>query len=862
MDPFVKKLKWGGNPLVTAVIGIVVVAGAAVVGYMALGYNSYKQAGGLPPVETAPAQIAISYPQNGGEYEAGESLIVEATAVGPVEFVSVELWLDGKLVGMQTAPEGGLTPFSTHFSWLPLEPGSHSLIAGAVDANGQKAMSAQVIVFIVSPEDGSDILTLNQTDSPTVLPAPPEEANGAPASPGAGDSSGPAGSWSGSPGDWLNSLTAGEGPTAPELVATPGQCAANLLIHDLSDNEEGFIVYRQTLNSPSWLKVATLSSQSQVEWLEYTDEGISGAVTYYVSAFNSQGTADSNLQLVNIPMDDCGQDGAGIGVGSVDVTLQIPNQEAEKVYCYFSTDGANWARWPQFGFLMFDENGSLPSVPVVQVRQTSSGEEPAFPLLNLLMDCWGWQGGELTPLGNFSVEELSPQMNGGQAVVGEGISAQVMYSPLNLENLFPFELGSDWIGDTQMIPMHFHQEKLTPIHPDIARVFLNLVTDPQECINYLPDKAKNPLGALLYCFPYPQFDATKGGTPPQPYLGWTWNPAPKCLDGWSESCLGYPELLKMAEETGGQIGFEVAAMSNRGQHSWIVTEPWLRMFVVPPVSCAGDMQFNVRLWYQPGNEGVAVSASPDSELMESDEFILSNIPHNEVLYGPFSNPVTIPCQPMSVNVDGKILFKQYLDVTFKSIEMFEVDDGDSDSLPEQLELYGHFKVYAPSMGELTYPEDHCVLPESLPCDDDDMEYLWEEPYYAHRRRFLNVGEWESSEVLQKYLEGGFYNLRDWDLCQSTYKYGCLYEGQSTSHKTNNNTLRVFVAEGDALTLEVALIDYDSLSDDDHFCFRTLTTPSLTLEQWANVQNKTYMLYGDMTFSGRCTVEVVINAVEP
>jgi hypothetical protein len=846
MDPFVKKFKWGGNPLITAVIGIVVIAGAVVIGFMALRYNSYKQAGGIPPVESSPAQVAISYPQNGGQHEAGESLTIEATAVGPVEFVSMELWLDGQLAGVQTAPEGGLHPFSTHFTWLPLEPGSHSLIAGAVDANGQKAMSAQVIVFIVPPKVNIELVQMDLSSSPNVLPAAPEGASDSPAQPGAGATSGPAGTWSGSPGDWLNSLTADEGPAAPELAASPGECAANLLIHDLSDNEEGFIVYRQMINSPSWMKVATLSSQSQVEWLEYTDEGVSGAVTYYVSAFNSQGAADSNLQLVNIPMDDCGQDSEGIGVGSVDVALQIPNQEAEKVYCYHSTDGINWARWPRFGFLSFDENGSLPSVPVVQVKQTSSGEEPAFPLLNLLMDCWGWQGGELTPLGNFSVEGLSPQMNGGQAVDGEGISAQVMYSPLNLEDLFPFEPGIDWIGDLQMLPMQFHQEKLTPINPDIPRVYLYLVTDPQECIEYLPPEAQNPLGALLYCFPYPQFDPNKGGTPPQPHLGWTFTPEPHCLDGVSETCLSYHELQAMAEETGGQVGFEVAALSSKGQHSWMVTDPWLRMFMVPPITCAGDMQFNVRLWYQPGNEGVEVSASPDSQISEVGDFMFNYIPENEVLYGPFSNPVSVPCVPMSMNVGGKILIKQYLDITLESIEFFEIDDDDTSEY-EDVEVYGYFRVIAPSMGQLQ--ESSWQLPETG-------------PYYAYTRRALNFGEWDEGPYDTHRFKSGFYPGSEMLLCQSTNKFGCLYEGQTTEYKLNNNTIRVFVTNGEALSLEVRLIDHDESSDHDTLCVKSVMTPSRTLEQWAEVEDEVYMLYGPMTGSGRCTLTAVINAVEP
>jgi hypothetical protein len=100
------------------------------------------------------------------------------------------------------------------------------------------------------------------------------------------------------------------------------------------------------------------------------------------------------------------------------------------------------------------------------------------------------------------------------------------------------------------------------------------------------------------------------------------------------------------------------------------------------------------------------------------------------------------------------------------------------------------------------------------------------------------------------------------MCQSTNKYGCLYEGQTTSYKTNNNTLRVFVTNGDALSLEVMLVDYDEASDNDKFCSSTETTPSRTLDEWAAIQDEVYILHGYMTPSGRCNVQVTINAVDP
>ena len=68
----------------------------------------------------------------------------------------------------------------------------------------------------------------------------------------------PARIWVETLGDIATSLTADVKPIAPELAAMPIECTASLFIHALSDNnEEGFIVYRQIINTPDWQKITT-----------------------------------------------------------------------------------------------------------------------------------------------------------------------------------------------------------------------------------------------------------------------------------------------------------------------------------------------------------------------------------------------------------------------------------------------------------------------------------------------------------------------------------------------------------------------------------------------------------------------------
>ena len=152
------------NISISALIVIAVVA----IGVIAYKFISYKSSGGIPIDETF-AQVAISSPPQGGQLEVGDTVPVEGAAIGSNPFLSMELWINGELLGVQAAPSGGAHPFSTSFSWRPVEPGIYSLIAAAIDIDGNKEISVQVVVFVTQSETGIELVS---SDSPTVLPAP------------------------------------------------------------------------------------------------------------------------------------------------------------------------------------------------------------------------------------------------------------------------------------------------------------------------------------------------------------------------------------------------------------------------------------------------------------------------------------------------------------------------------------------------------------------------------------------------------------------------------------------------------------------------------------------------------------------
>jgi hypothetical protein len=843
-EPFIKEAK-KSSLLVKLLLGAVVVAAVAGLGVIAYKFISYKESGGIP-TDTSFAQVAISYPPQGMQLELSDSVMVEAAAIGSKPFQSMELWINGEVLGVQVAPSGGTHPFSTFFSWLPVEPGVYSLSAAAIDSDGQKEMSAQVVVSVVQAETGIELVS---SDSPTVLPAASGGGYSPPDKPDPGVSKSPAEIWSGSTGDWVTSLMAEVKPSAPELFVSAGECGALLQFHDMSDNEEGFAVYRQVGISPTWVKIATLSSQSDLDWITYIDEGIYGAVYYYVTSFNNKGESKSDYVFVSIDPTDCASENEEIAVGTLGVALDIPGLKAEKIYCYLSTDGVNWARSPQSGFMSPEGEGIQTEILALQLTGDGLGEEQAVPEMSLFMECWGWEGNDLQHLGKLETTHIQPQENGIQNIPGEGISGQLKFEiePNSFMDSF-FDIQFDIEGD---LPVHLNQiGKLKATSPEIPRVYLSHTTDFELCMQHAPSDGNK----LSRCFNYLEANQDDGGNSPQPFLVWDFDfMEPNCVGGVGEQCKTYWELLNMAAENGGQVGFNIIGLQDGKKYNWNVTVPNQTMFVVPPLTCLGGTEFSVRMWYRPGNKGVEVSASPGDQISEIGEFEPN---FAEILYGPYSNWVSVPCSLYNLPGMSVIEQIQYLDITFESVEFFDLDDDDMGF--QEVELYGYFRVNAPAMGH--WYEEQCFFPEFGGCDNT---ILGTTPWVG-TRRYLNLAYWEVDTVSNPGTGGlqvfgnDSYNLSDHYLCQSDSKYS-YYANQSTAWKKDNNTIRVFVKDGDALSFEVFLRDYDELSANDTICIDTILTASKSLSQWSGIDSS-YTIHTPTGVSGGCKVNISVIAV--
>lgn len=811
--------------LIVGVVVIILIVGAV---YLFLGYRAQA---GHPPLAGQASQVSISNPAHDTAVEALTSVAVDAMAAGPHPFASMELWVNGELMGVQAAPSQGKTPFSANFSWLPKEEGNYSLVARAIDQDGQASTSPAVLV-IVNPNDGEGQLSAEAADMPAVLPS----AGGGyspPAGPASGDSVGPADDWQGSPGDWVNSLTNKEPPNAPEIVlqTDPGVCMGDLSIHDLSDNEEGFAVNVQ-INGGNWVEAKTLASQSQNDWIVLNDLHLAGGQTsIYVTAFNSEGEAQSNIVTATKSPGDCTMELLGasqnqnIQLIKLDA-ITLPNADPpDQLYCYRSINSGNWVRFPDSDYFYPEEDGSFSLNEVLDafLADNPYGLNPDLQTMDL--ECWGWYTANLEYLGNLHYEPEDGLQFGKFAVANDALKADLQFEQLDgdwpfyqLDGDLSMELNFDVFDKT----LHSIIDPL--MHPPAAYV----TYDPDECTNHLPPDAQNLLGTILFCFPYPGF---QGGLDqevdnPQPYL--VWNFFNGCNDGYGDEtnggpCKSYQAYLQEAQSDGSEVGFIIHDWSSAGHQVWTVKAPNLRMFNIPPNGCTGGRTFRVVMYHK--MEGFTQ-------------------------YSPSSNDYTITCPKPVGNVVT-------LDLTFENITFHNVEDGEDE--PQDVEVYGNFQVMAPSsqLGNNNYLQMGAWDEQYGECPDDTGSFTSSNPPGGCTQVF----------------HSGSYSLYNVPLCKSSDphhadKYQCSAQVTSNYtvgdlYQTNNNRLRIDVQDGDGINLAMVFYDWDDASGNDLVCwgFNSDFDSGKSVFQWHAMDGQNFALIGFGDDGMTCTVEGVFHVVE-
>lgn len=798
--------KWG----LAAGIGVVVVIGLVALGWSGYQFLRYRGAGGLP--ESGGPELMVSIQLDPGTVagEIGQALIVPVYAAGPSPIESVELWIGGQLAAVQGAPSGGLSVWETEFTWAPISPGIFPIMARVVDAAAGQATS-DVLVFPVTGNVATPGFVMEDVEEPIASPGG-RSAQPGPSGPEGDSESGPAAVWQGGLGDWLGSLGEDDLPLAPELAVAGASCQVELAVHDLSHDEDGFLLRRQTLGQSGWTDLATLEGQSTHEWLTYDDSPPPGGVVYLAAAFNGAGESQSNPVTVNLDPSDCPDAADGQATLGLEITGLFPEAAAEAAYCYYSLNGVNWLRWPESGFVMPGEGGIageglLASFPMLEAEGVGAPET-----LDLKLSCWGWLGGNLIHLGEVGLEEIDLSHLGEIQIISGELSVKFL---LGIKDLLQFPFGSE-----VMLNPEIYEFLALRAHPKPWNMpFLNAAVfdDPQQCTNHLEPEAQNFIVAPLLCAPYPGKNLGPGGPSPQMYFVWFYlnNTCPAGMGPMD--CLSFAEWLNFAETHNGELYFEIqrGAMDVETEDvgAGIVTyrEPERSVYVLPPNETCSSQWVPV----------ARVRFVVEGEVYDKDDILIDVGPW----VSTWSNWVEYPCQ-------AAIQDEVWIEVTFQTLHLS--DQSDNGITSSVREAYGSFSVYAP-------PGD---VPDGVAEFDNDL---------------CGPVNWTDASVCLKEVTNGDYSIAQ------AYLERCQGDEVDPSHWClgnfgfQHNVLHVAVPGGEEILITAGILDDDDPGIPDFICMVTYHTGARSLFEWAATQNEAVQLYAPHN-NGTCAVDVVLNAV--
>lgn len=749
------------------------------------------------PVESTPfvrmpsPQVQVINPAQGEVYTVGDPINVQTIANGQHPFQLTELWINGVLVGTDPVPFEGINPWGSIFSWIPTEVGVYSLMARVVDDQGNQSYSNGVVVYVEEDENKLS-----------------EGAAGEPVE--KGDSPGPSVYPAAAPVSAQTNPSAAGAPLPPILSIQTDGCDAVLSIQDQSENEVGFAVYRQMLYQNTFIEIASLDPQEGTDLLPaYSDTDLTGGITYYVTAFNGEGEASSNLAIVNFESEDCAPEDQAFDVLSIRYVSFTTDLNVDQAYCYRSYNGLDWTRWPEFGF--FPVNGEeivLPEEPENHMLGELEGE-PLFQPFDLRIECWGWEGETLTFLGSVLFENLGPESvgdhKGGLGHISVILLLEITkhFVPTNYtfndgfqELFFKLTHLKIDINKTNLIPDLIEGIVTIQNMPNIAA--WKFFTE-EACFLHLEPEAQTAFATLFLCSPTKGYHKGPDGINPQPFILWHIFE----LVCSREPCLPLSWWQNFAEQRGGRLYMWVyEEFTGYLPLREMIDDPLRTVFRPYWRDCEGDRIFRIQMVVE----------------LKSLDWM-----------GPKSNPVIVKCTK-------EITDQVQLEITVTTLQISHADDGINDNV---LEAYGLFGV----------------LRSTVPLG------YWRTLTLPRQFGFTGAG-------YAMKMSNGTYNFSDFELCQQIHEVAgreCdLHPNNSLDWEfvQNNNSMIVPVTGGEALRLEIGLFDDDVTigNHSDPICVASLWTADKTLNQWAATKNETYQLHQPNNGNAECWVNITISAI--
>ncbi len=509
------------TPLRIGLLVFVLVIAIGLVVYLSSKFMQYRQIGeGLVPDSTG-ITISITNPGSGYIAPAGVLQSISILASGPAPLLAIELWADNELVGVQGAPiAGGVTPLTASFSWLSSEPGAHVLRARTNDAGDQIAESDIVWVYIDEGVNSSGETHVLSTD-PQVSPPSSEEPIGQ------------AEAWAPSFGGFMEWIIGNDHSLeAPDLTTQVEGCSVKLLIHDNSDQELGFSVFRtpegQTQNpTPTFV----LGPHAGLGWFETADTLTQGGLfSYVVETFTDQGdSALSNPILVNVNSEGCPPHEDEPTPYYLKLKNFNPPSNVANLYCYVSQGGGVWQRTPPVGFfppsIITGPETGQPGIQPPELESVQPTEDEYYHPANsffdvsidlsqtgpgssegsdtIYWDCWAWVAGQVRSQGQFQVAVDTLQ------------KGMIKLNDSELLAEMEFEIGPIDYLDPLFPP-------LPTIDPQLLAPTIYFSTETSDCTNRLPGTVK-PDFEIPMCHPGEDIDILNPGDltqHPHAYLFW------------------------------------------------------------------------------------------------------------------------------------------------------------------------------------------------------------------------------------------------------------------------------------------------------------------------------------------------------
>jgi hypothetical protein len=802
-----------------------------------------------PPSGAAgPTTVSIYASANLDQIEPGDSVFVVAEAISEQAILALQLYVNGELEGVYAAPGGGSFSLSTPFIWHAGEAGNYSLYAEAVFINQSNSYSNLLdLIVALSPTNatqggagdrgvssvfpGVPSIGGFSVSPPTVQVANEEEA----------------------PAELLNESDAlpifpdpQSAPNGPELFYAKQACNMALSIHDLSNNESAFQVFRHSSLAPGWTLIATLNGQSEAEWLSFVDIDLApGHYSYYVAAFNDLGSAESAPVFGAIGSNDCVPVAAAqIPLDTLELISLIPDEAVDIGYCYQSLNGGPWTRFPFVGFFTPDEDNDLLGGEAAPLYQRSSETNDGyFPSLD--MACWGWRADDLIYLGDFSFDEDSGSNTDflEPSEINMGLSPQLIFNTNTAE-----------IMDATT-PYLYHPFSAADYNMPV--LLANISGSISACESHLDSGLSQALKED-WCKPYSHYDEDEA----EKYV--LWMDQGYCTGDPSE-CMLYADWLAKAQQEGGEVGFFVRETTKGLTTLSTINSPGQQVMHIKPGDCTQPRSFSVRMFYQPSN--------------------------GPLVYGHESNPVTTGIcidQAPGISLEGNDKDYAIVEISFDLMEISGIDDAESD--PETAEIFGNLYVfksntdlyapwnngipnvemaflgntYGPGVMGTSYlvlsTGQHSACPDDI---DPDLNQL----YPANDISFfcthqLPDGNWD--------LANQFY------MCESNFHDQCatwLVNGTilNTSITFNNNKLNVLVRDGDRLQISFDLNDWDDASANDNLCDGGTFLGPAPLSVWESFDGTPLEIvypdpdisyHGDDGDAEHCVVHVSLTTVGP